>query len=165
MTDVTPLDLGHVPANRVLLARAYVPGVPKTKGHLTPKSTPRKGQRMHFEEGPGSKRWRMFIVERVRAERQARGIAGPPWTGPVEVTATFYQDVADVTVKSAGSGDADTLMRNVLDALSWNKDPDLGAGVYLDDMQVVVERGRKRRSAPGQPGMVLTVYGIIGDDW
>lgn len=115
-----------------IVTECWVPGAPKTKGHLEVLNK----QTGNVRETKDSVRWRMFVVERVKADRMRRELTSPS-RGPIAVRAIFWQNVPDVTVKSAGSGDVDTLARNVLDALSLNLRKALkGAGAYVDDMQV-----------------------------
>lgn len=109
----------------------------------------------------------MFMVERIRAWRAANhdnaaGWYGEPFPGAVSVEAVFYQAVKpeDWVRKVAGSGDVDKLLRNLFDALSVNDKPALGAGVILDDMQIVGVTAYKQPAAwgnTGDPGMLVTV--------
>lgn len=166
----------------VTLCRVWVPGTPRTKGHLdvvNAGGTTKTGKRRaaHVEESPESVRWRMMIVDRVRQDMRARealpahyysqtGQPDPeyPYLGPVGVTAQFFQPITpeqlDEGRKVAGSGDLDTLMRNVLDALSVNKkDPAKGAGLIRDDMQVTTIAADKFAAAdPGHAGLQLHVW-------
>lgn len=152
----------------VTLCRVWVPGTPRTKGHLdvvNAGGTTKTGKRRvaHVEESPESVRWRMMIVDRVRAYMLAYPIAYP-YLKQVGVTAQFFQPITveqlDEGKKVAGSGDLDTLMRNVLDALSVNKDPAKGAGLIRDDMQVTSFRDCEKFAAldPGHVGLWLHVW-------
>jgi hypothetical protein len=153
----------------MILCSVWVPGSPKTKGSLTvvnsgaPAMPGRKSRKAYVEDTPESKRWRMLVVERIRAWQTHQLITSPnlremlinPYPGPVYVSAMFYQAIKpeDWVRKVAGSGDLDKLMRNVFDALSVDKDdPRYGAGVIIDDMQVVDERSGKRPMAWGPTG-------------
>lgn len=137
-----------------LLVDVFVPGVPRTKGSLEIVNSGGRGRPAHVQETEESKRWRMLMVQVLRQDNERRGFTSA-YLGGVSVIATFFQRVSDPTKKVAESGDLDKLLRNVLDALSVNRDnPKLGAGVIGDDMQVIDLRGRKhpqgaRESGPG----------------
>jgi Holliday junction resolvase RusA-like endonuclease len=146
----------------MILCSVWVPGSPKTKGSLTVVNSGSRGRKAHVEDTPESKRWRMLIVERIRAWRIRLGAHFEPYPGSVNVTCTFYQAIKpeDLVRKVAGSGDLDKLVRNVFDALSVNDDPRFGAGVILDDMQVTDLTAGKRPAAwsgTGEPGLWLQV--------
>lgn len=155
----------------MILCSVWVPGSPKTKGSLTVVNSGGKGRKAHVEDTPESKRWRMFMVERIRSWRwQQPGAAlwyGQPYPGPVDITATFYQAIKpeDMVRKVAGSGDLDKLVRNLFDAISVNDDPKLGAGVILDDMQVICLSANKLPAAwsnTGDPGLWVQVERMTG---
>lgn len=153
--------------NIVTLTRVWVPGTPRTKGHLEVKNaggTTKTGKRRaaYVEETPESVRWRMFIVDRVRVDMLACSMEYP-YLGPVYVTAQFFQPITveqwQESKKVAGSGDLDTLLRNVLDALSVNKDPAKGVGLIRDDMQVKgFEHTGTFPAVSGNAGLQLHVW-------
>lgn len=136
-----------------VITEVWVPGVPKTKGSLTFKAG-------HFAEENvvDSKRWRMLVVSAVRADLVRR--AG--WQEPhnasadaIHVVATFFTAV-EPTMPSAG--DLDKLVRNVLDACSLNRrKPELGAGAYADDRQVVLLSAAELTADDLGPGLLLRV--------
>jgi Holliday junction resolvase RusA-like endonuclease len=154
----------------MILCSVWVPGSPKTKGSLTVVNSGGRGRKAHVEDTPESKRWRMFMVDRIRYWQTQQMIDYPdrralikPYSGPVDVTCTFYQAIKpeDMIRKVTGSGDLDKLVRNLFDALSVNKDDDprLGAGVILDDMQVVC------LSANKMPALWNTVHAGESGAW
>ena len=143
-----------------ILTEVFVPGVPKTKGSLT-----RRGE--HMEEAvAGSSRWRALVAQRVRQDRERRGLT-VPCPGPVRVriVSFFTEAAADVralriapTEPRAGHGDVDKLERNVLDAL---KD----AGVYVDDSLVISTDNEKAfagtaRRVGAQPGELIQAWAV-----
>lgn len=119
-----------------ILAHAFVPGAPKTKGSLD--FVP--GRKCHCcgacnahlpghhaKEGVvGSKRWRSMMAEGVRMVQRQMGVG--KHEGEVTVAAAFYLPVRSVI--AARAGDLDKLLRNALDALQ-------DAQTYGDDVQVV----------------------------
>lgn len=142
-----------------ILTDVWVPGPPRTKGSLTVVNAGSSTRKAHVSDTAESRRWRALIVERVRDDRASTpGRPLDPFLGAVHVSALFHQRVEDVTRKVAGSGDLDKLIRNVLDALSWNIDPTKGAGVYRDDMQVSYISAGKIPADPNRgPGLMLCV--------
>jgi Holliday junction resolvase RusA-like endonuclease len=109
----------------VPLVRIWVPGRPRTKGHLKPVGA--RGRKAVLREtNPDSGRWRQNVAEAARQQLAGR----PAWHGGVVVrhTAHFVNNSGDATEFELG--DLDTLERNVGDAL---KD----AGVYSDDSKVI----------------------------
>ncbi len=159
----------------IILCQVWVPGHPKTKGSLSvvnsgqPAAPGKRKRAAHVEDTPESRRWRMLMVNRIRAWRtdgtQAilnRHTLLVPYPGPVHVRAVFWLPVApeDLYRRVAGNGDYDKLLRNALDAISANDDPELGAGVIVDDVQVVASGGAKWPALPGASGLALEVRRI-----
>lgn len=147
------------------LTKVWVPGSPKTKGSLTVKNSGRRGGQVYVEEAPGSVAWRMFIVERVRADMAQRGQT-EPYPGPVCLSAVFHQQIRaeDWVRKVAGSGDVDKLLRNLFDALSVNVDnPAKGAGLIVDDMQIVSLHEVGKVPDLVNPGLALHVWRLPHD--
>lgn len=142
-----------------VLVDLWIPGVPRTKGSLTvvnSGSAGPRGRRAHVEDSPESVRWRMFMVDMLRADQRKRNI-DQPYPGAVVVTAIFYQRVEDLTRKVSESGDLDKLLRNLFDALSVNKDPRKGAAVIGDDMQIVSIMADKEIANNTGPGLLCSV--------
>lgn len=123
-----------MPEHGDILAHAFIPGSPKTKGSLNMipgrkctccgrcKANLPGG---HVEENVvGSKVWRQRMAESLRG---AQGDV-EPWAGAVTIAAAFYLPTTDVT--RVRSGDLDKLLRNGLDAAQ-------DAATYVDDVQVV----------------------------
>ncbi len=162
----------------MILCQVWIPGHPKTKGSLSvvnsgrPAAPGRRKRAAHVEDTPDSKRWRMLMVNRIRAWRADPGpkldpnlvALTSPYPGPVYVQANFWLPVKpeDLYRRVAGNGDYDKLLRNALDAISANDDPELGAGVIVDDVQVVASGGAKWPALPGAsgPGLALEVRRI-----
>lgn len=144
-----------------VITEVWVPGVPKTKGSLDFHGS-------HAEENiVGSKRWRMLVVSAVRADLARRSIVGELHTphnasaDPIHVTATFFT-AAEPTMPAAG--DLDKLVRNVLDACSLNRrKPELGAGAYADDRQVVLLSAAEVPADDLGPGLLLRVSAVAAD--
>lgn len=123
-------------ADGAILAHAFVPGAPKTKGSL--KMIPGRKCRCcvkcrgyldkgHAEESViGSKHWRSMMAEGLTAEMIRMG-SQVAHSGLVTVQAAFYLPCP--LVIGGGSGDVDKLLRNLLDAATDSK-------VYGDDVQV-----------------------------
>lgn len=144
MTEPQPGDV---------LLWATVPGAPKTKGSLEPRTRPCKccaackgvlftGLR---ESVTGSKLWRQLMARRFEELRKFEA----PYLGPVTVIITVYLPVRDVIAPR--SGDVDKLERNVLDALT-------DAKIYGDDVQVV--KGTTEKFPAGElydPGAAVLV--------
>ena len=138
-----------------LITQVWCPGVPKTKGSLTFRGG-------HAEENvKGSARWRMLVVEAVREDLRQRwgsDIGARADLRPINVQAVFFT-ATDPTMPSAG--DLDKLCRNVLDALSVNREqPAKGAGAYADDRQVIALQAHQVIADEVGPGLMLMVYGV-----
>jgi len=146
-----------MPSDGTVLASAWVPGAPKTKGSLDPVPGPKckccakcnaHMPGVHMRESViGSKRWRSLMAEAVRmCQRQLRV---SKYEGGVTVCGTFYLPVKSVITPRAG--DLDKLLRNALDALQ-------DAGAYADDVQVVRIVTDKREATDQFPkGLSLLV--------
>lgn len=141
-----------------VLATAFVPGAPKTKGSLD--FVPGRKCRCcpacnahlpggHAKEGViGSKRWRTLMAEAIRGSQQRLGVS--TYDGAVTVVASYYLPVASVIAVRAG--DLDKLLRNSLDAFE-------DAHLYGNDVQVVRVIMDKFEAGPERPkGLGLVVF-------
>lgn len=126
-----------------VLLMAVVPGRPRTKGSLEPRTRPCKccpeckgviltGLRESVRD---SKAWRQLMARRFDDLRRFPA----PYAGEVTVIITAYLPVRDVIAPR--SGDVDKLERNVLDALT-------DAKIYSDDVVVVKATTEKFAVAP-----------------
>lgn len=136
-----------------VLAWAWIPGHPRTKGSLDP----RKGGGL--TDSPASRRWRAQMVQAVRAARSAGRGAPETALGPIGIEALCFEpqgaaealvleetEVPVATARNTANGDLDKLLRNLLDALAADLksgDRRKGADVFRDDCQVVEIRTRK----------------------
>lgn len=143
------------PQSGDVLLWAVVPGAPKTKGSLEPRTRPceccRACKGVIFtgmrESVKGSKLWRQLMARRFGELRKF----AEPYSGEVTVVIVAYLPVANVI--ATRSGDVDKLERNVLDALT-------DAAIYVDDVQVVKATVEKVSTVgsvydPGAAVMVL----------
>lgn len=165
-------------AQTELVARFFVAGRPRTKGHMKPQPHRRANGKLAItlHDRDDAREWLQTLIKGIREQigiepiiRQPAGNARPkvigvksPWPheGPVSVDSTFYFDkrmsLAQSTYGMPWSthstpyptaidiGDADTLQRCVLDALTQS-------GLIVDDRMVVEERSRKRWIDEEQP--------------
>lgn len=129
----------------LLLVDTYVPGRPRTKGSLDER----------HQDSPQSKQWRGLVAKWAGDDFRAR--RREPATGPILVMMRFDYVEADVTRITVG--DLDKLARNVLDALSPPTRHGAGAGVYVDDSQVILMPAAKAGGASRQ-GLKLAVWSI-----
>jgi hypothetical protein len=153
-------------AGLVVLCDVFVPGHAKTKGSLEHIGG---GQ---LRDKPSSYRWRKLVAERVRGDF-AKRFAGmaiiPPHEGRVGVRIISYGQTRGVferwaawLIAKAGFGDVDKLARNVLDALSCEREDD--AHLIADDSLVVDLYSHKRLALPGMMfGQQITVW-VIPED-
>lgn len=132
-----------------VLAWAWVPGHPRTKGSLDP----RKGGGL--TDSAASKRWRAQLVSAVRAARSAAPRALKTSQGPIAIEALCFEPLSAAeraityedngwlpvaTAPNQSNGDLDKLLRNLLDALAVDlvsNDQRKGADVFTNDAQVV----------------------------
>lgn len=116
-----------------LLIETFVPGVARTKGSL--ELVNGRGARPVLTDSDLSIKWRRLVAYKARAAYGGREPSQLPIYVEIMVTLPAI-DWVGITAK--GAGDVDKLARNVLDALAVDpKKPDLAAGVYVDDSQVV----------------------------
>jgi len=136
-----------------VLAWAWVPGQPRTKGSLDP----RKGGGL--TDSAASTRWRAQIVQRVRAARPVGPGAPETARGAILIeclcfmpqsAAEAVDDIEPATLapikETTANGDIDKLARNLLDALAVDLvhgDERKGADVYRNDCQVTDINFRK----------------------
>lgn len=141
-----------------VLAWAWVPGQPRTKGSLDL----RKGGGM--TDSAASRRWRSQIVQTVRVARSGGPEAPNVSTAAISVEALCFVPqsaaeeirgdhvAADAAIReSPTNGDLDKLARNLLDALAVDlvhNDQRKGADVYRNDCQVTDIRFRKLVALP-----------------
>lgn len=141
-----------------LLVEASVPGVPRTKGSLTH----RGGGRL--TDSDLSIAWRRLVAYQVR---RALPEGYEPFAGPVYTELFFTLPGLDWSdIIRQGAGDKDKLERNVLDALAVDpKKPDLSAGVYINDAQVIDGRTAKQPDRAGilPRGLFLRVWEVDPD--
>ncbi len=143
-------------------------GRPRPKGSLEAYSTGR------FADTPESIDWRAHVASVCRVARREAGWSTTP--ADVSVSARFYFEPAGERLRpgSIGTGDADKLVRNVLDALSAcdKRCPrrkryalcSKHAAVYGDDAQVCDVDAKARYIKPGMaPGVFLLVRELM--DW
>lgn len=153
-----------------ILAECQVQGHAKTKGSLEHIG----GGKMR-EAVTGSGRWRKLVAERVRADHRRR-LWTPtlePFEGRVGVRVVSYlQPPASVLRRAPQawqewllgdkSGDADKLLRNVLDALGCEGADD--ARLIRNDGQVWDAMSHKRLAVDGvPPGQLIQVWKIPED--
>lgn len=135
-----------------LLAEAWIPGRPRSKGSLKV-ITPRGQRPRLIEDHKHSKPWRQRMVAALKDMATPEVVFEKPHAGPVGVIATFVFERHGATSKqlpcptlNAGvnaCGDLDKLLRNLLDALQ-------DAGVIADDAQVCsIESGKVWGSEAG----------------
>lgn len=159
-------------------------GTPAGKGSMTCKSKHAKG--MHQNLQPVNehelKRW-TALVKKAGLALPVSGLVGPigvELTITVERPRSHYRtgrnahllrDDAPVWPVLVGTGDADKYGRACLDALQRGKPGNPGAGVFIDDAQVVELVTRKvYPDTPGvsdrlpRPGCVIRIYPIEARD-
>ena len=119
-----------------LLVDTFIPGLARTKGSLNVVNAMR-GRRAApmLTDSDLSIRWRRLIAYKARAAYGGR----EPSLLPIKVELVVALPALDwPALTRKGAGDVDKLARNALDALAIDlKKPDLAAGVYVDDSQVV----------------------------
>ena len=126
-----------------LLIDVFVPGFARTKGSLTHKGQGR------LADSDLSIVWRRLVAYKARAAYAGRD----PSPLPIYIEAVYTLPGADVAaIIRQGAGDIDKLDRNILDALATDPTkPDLSAGVYLNDAQVIALNVAKQ---PDRGGIV-----------
>jgi hypothetical protein len=164
----------------VVIARVFVPGRGRTKGHLQPVHVPGRGGRpCRFggaKDRPLTQKWMRTLAESLRSqlgivirriEGKPRRVDAEPYAGPVRVdcffrferTASEREDAEagevwpshDLPWPTARSiGDEDTLRRAVLDALTKS-------GVISDDSMSVGGMNWKRWTVGEEQAGVLVV--------
>ena len=116
----------------------FVPGHPRTKGSLDLVNGMR-GRRAApvLADSELSVKWRRLVA--YMARRAHADLGREPSLLPIKVEIVACLPADDwPAITRRGAGDVDKLARNVLDALAVDpKKPDLAAGVYVDDSQVV----------------------------
>lgn len=121
-----------------------VPGKPEPKGST--RIVPVRGRAVITSDNPKLKAWQHAI------QWTARSLAAPPFTGAVAVLLVFYlarpASLSRLHRHPARRPDVDKLARAVLDALT---------GELLHDDGQVVELYARKRFAPGDPGVVISV--------
>lgn len=163
-----------------VIARLFVPGRPRTKGHMTPVHRRGTGGRPctfgGAKDRPLLQAWMSTLGKSIQAQLGIK-IAGPkgarrrvdaePYAGPVEVHCFFRFDRVESEREAAeqgeiipshatpwpttiGIGDEDTLRRAVLDAL-------VKSGVIADDRLSVGGMNFKRWCEAGEEQGVLIV--------
>lgn len=163
-----PGEAGVVPMSEL---RFTVLGKPRPKGSLKPVRGRGSRHIRLIEDNESSSEWRGWVVSSaMRATSAHPGPAGEGWcalVGPVVVDVVFSFEKPVGAPKrretwpvTRSNGDADKLLRNVLDAL-------VDAGVMGDDSQVVDVFGRKRYcgqypSALETPGAEIVVRPYSG---
>jgi len=162
----------------VILCDVFVPGHAKTKGSLEHIGN---GQ---LRDKPSSYKWRKLVAERVKSDAAKRpvwqevwseGLSGP-YVGRVGVRIISYGQPPSGgptgewlltrawkwLIAKAGFGDVDKFARNVLDALSCEREDD--AHLIADDSLVVDLYSHKRLALPGMLfGQQITVWAIPED--
>lgn len=126
----------------------FVPGFARTKGSLTHKGQGR------LADSDLSIRWRRLVAYKAGAAYvNDVGQRLPPSELPIYIEAVYTLPGADVAaIIRQGAGDIDKLDRNILDALAYDSaKPDLSAGVYLNDAQVIALNVAKQ---PDRGGIV-----------
>lgn len=161
-----------------ILVDCQVQGHPKTKGSLE-----HIGQGKMRESVTGSKQWRKMVAERVGADRRRRlwpnplplpdpmfGEVPDPFNGRVGVRVVSYLQPPPAMLRrpasawrhwlmSDKSGDADKLLRNVLDAIGCENADD--AHLIDNDGQVWDAFSHKRLAVGGvAPGQLIQVWKI-----
>lgn len=128
------------------LVEAFVPGIARTKGSLTPKRI--QGRTPVLVDSELSIAWRRLVAYQAR---NALPEGHVPSLAPIMVSIVVTLPGLDwKDVLSQGSGDIDKIVRNVLDALAVDpKKPDLAAGVYVNDAQVVCVNATKQPDRAG----------------
>jgi hypothetical protein len=156
-------------AGLLVLCDVFVSGHAKTKGSLEHIGG---GQ---LRDKPSSYKWRKLVAERVKSDLTKRhGVAWgeeaynqrvgvriisygrPPEKG------SWLQRAKNWLIAKAGFGDVDKFARNVLDALSCEREDD--AHLIADDSLVVDLYSHKRLALPGMMfGQQITVWAIPED--
>lgn len=118
-----------------LLIETFVPGIARTKGSLDVKNAGGHGRPALLVDTELSIKWRRLIAYQARRAYGGR----EPSLLPIKVELVVALPADDwPAITRRGAGDVDKLARNALDALAVDlKKPDLAAGVYVDDSQVV----------------------------
>jgi hypothetical protein len=163
-----------------VIARVFIPGRPRTKGHIQPVHIPGRGGRpCKFGGGkdrPLTQAWmrtlgrelqRQLGIKIERVEGKPRRMDAEPYAGAVEVWCFFRfdrelsaaEDAADGQVwpshdllwpTARSIGDEDTLRRAVLDSLTKS-------GVIADDSLSIGGGNWKRWTLEGEQAGVLVV--------
>lgn len=142
-----------------LLFEAFVPGFARTKGSLTYKG------RGRMVDSDLSIMWRRLVAYKCRAAYLS-GFDGrrEPSALPIYIEGVYTLPGLDMAaIIAQGAGDIDKLDRNILDALATDPDkPDLSAGVYLNDAQVIALNVAKQPDRNGviPRGVNLKVWEI-----
>lgn len=146
-----------------LLVQTFIPGHARTKGSLDVKHYGR-GRRPVLVDTDLSIMWRRLVAYKARLDYAARWPDAGPCLGPIRVEGLFILPGATWEVIMAqGAGDVDKLLRNTLDALATDPHkPDLSAGVYGNDSQVVTSAADKMPDfqVPGKRGLHLHVFEV-----
>lgn len=134
-----------------MVFRAWVPGLPKTKGSMLLRSNGTAAQSV-----VGSTRWAILMAEVFRREWGSR----EPLSGPLFVACSF---VLPVSPTQQRSGDGDKLERNVWDALQPHMAKCVAgckkhAGVISDDVLVVDWTGSRRQGE--QSGVQVSIFRV-----
>lgn len=118
-----------------LILDTFVPGHARTKGSLDVVNAGARGRAAVLADSELSTKWRRLVAYKAR---QAYGQREPSLL-PIKVEIMVALPADDwPALTRKGAGDVDKLARNVLDALAVDlRKPDLAAGVYVDDSQVV----------------------------
>lgn len=123
-----------------MMRRAWVPGVPRTKGSVT---VQRGGRVVNAAKDEPA--WAALVANTVRQRMRL----APPEEGPVFVRLDFWVPFADATAQHAG--DLDKLCRSVFDAMTRG-------GAWLDDRQAVLLLAIERPALPWLGPGVLIVW-------
>jgi len=136
------------------LVQVFVPGFARTKGSLTYKG------RGRMVDSDLSIMWRRLVAYKAGAAYGERA----PSELPIYIEAVYTLPGADMAaIIRQGAGDLDKLDRNILDALATDPDkPDLSAGVYVNDAQVIALNVAKQPDRGGiiPRGVHLKVWEI-----
>jgi Holliday junction resolvase RusA-like endonuclease len=117
-----------------LILDTFVPGIARTKGSLDVVNAGGRGRGAVLADTELSTKWRRLVAYQAR-----RAYGREPSLLPIKVEIVVALPALDwPMITRKGAGDVDKLARNVLDALAVDlSKPDLAAGVYVDDSQVV----------------------------
>jgi|CXWL01.1.fsa_nt_gi Holliday junction resolvase RusA-like endonuclease len=140
--------------HRVVSIAFIVLGVAQPKGST--KAFMRPGMRFPVvtNDNPKTKPW----AEIVRLVAQQHAPQGGPWSGPVDLTTTFYlprpKSLPKRVLHHTKKPDLDKLVRAVKDALK--------GVLYLDDSQVVDVKAMKRYATSiHPPGVMVEIEPVI----